>query len=268
VSDERSAAVRRLAAAGVDNPRFDARILWNAANGDTARFAAFVARREKREPVAYIIGEKEFWSLAFEVGPGVLIPRPETETLVEAVLNAFPDRGAPLAILDLGTGSGCILAALLSEYPAAGGTAIDVSEPARRIAGRNLQRLGFATRSRIIAGDWCSAAGKFDVVVSNPPYIRIDEIAALAPEIAAHEPVGALDGGADGLDAYRALAPLLAGLLAADGLALLEIGRGQGGGVKQLLTGHGLDFVNARVDLAGIERVLLFRIGPASAEKP
>lgn len=234
--------IERLRAAGVDNPRLDARLLKTEEQ---------IARRVAREPVAYILGHKEFWSLDFQVGPGVLIPRPETETLVEAVLECFPDRNAALDVLDLGTGSGCLLGAVLSEYKWARGTGIDSSPTALQWAQRNLD-----TRARLFLGDFASATGTYDVILSNPPYIRTQDISGLAPEIRLYEPVQALDGGSDGLEAYRALAPLIRRLLKPDGQVFLEIGAGQGEAVAALLGGK----TETVDDLAGIPRCVIGHI--------
>jgi len=250
-------AAKRLAAAGVESPRLDARLLMAEAKGDDSQFQFFISRRAAREPLAYITGAKEFWSLNFEVGPGVLIPRPESETIVEQVLEFFPDRTAPLAVLDLGTGTACLLVSLLMEYAKAGGLGIDASEQAREYAQRNLVRHGLAARARIQAADWSAATGSYDVIVSNPPYIKSGEIAALAPEVAQYEPALALDGGADGLAAYRALGPVLAHLLAPGGRAFLEIGAGQAGEVTAIVAGAGLETLRITPDLAGIERVVV-----------
>jgi release factor glutamine methyltransferase len=263
-------AVRRLTAAGVGNPRLDARVLWEHAKtlsspitGEAdvdAVYASLIARRVAREPVAYITGMKEFWSLELEVGPGVLIPRPETETIVEAVLKAFPDRTARLSILDLGTGSGCILAALLSEYRAAQGIGVEASSAASTCAKRNLFRHGLDGRGQVCDGNWQEAvSGAFDVVVSNPPYIESGDISGLEPEVAEYEPPQALDGGPDGLTAYRILAPKIMRWLRSGGAVFLEVGAGQDRAVKQFLEDAGLIFQQAVQDLAGIPRVVAAR---------
>ena len=250
-------AARRLAAAGVGNARLDARVLLEHANGDAARFESFISRRVAREPLAYITGCKEFWSLDFEVGPGVLIPRPETETIIEQALAFFPNRAVPLKALDLGTGTACLLVALLKEFPNAGGLGIEASEEARAYALRNVARHGLAGRCEIRGGDWGEAvAGRYDVVLSNPPYIKTRDLAVLEPEMA-YEPVLALDGGPDGLSAYRALAPALARLLSPSGRVFLEIGVGQSAEVGAVLAQHGLDANKVAPDLAGIPRVLV-----------
>ena len=252
-----SDAAHRLAAAGVDNPRLDARLLLAHAKDDPVLFESFITRRAAREPLAYIIGHKEFWSLDFEVGPGVLIPRPETETVIERVLGEFPDRTAPLRVLDLGTGSGCLLIALLNEYPKADGLGLEKSEETRRFALRNVARHGIAERCEIREGGWPGIpGGPYDVILSNPPYIRSREIFGLPPEICRFEPLLALDGGEDGLAAYRALAPEVARLLRPGGYAFLEIGAGQGQAVSALFAAAGMKPMALTPDLAGIPRVL------------
>ena len=203
-----------------------------------------MARRLRREPMAYILGEREFWSLPLRVSPAVLVPRPESETVVEAALESIADRAAPLRILDLGTGSGCLLLALLSELPHASGLGIDRSAAALAIARANAERLGLADRAAFREGDWgYGLAGPFDVIVSNPPYVARTDARNLAPEVFAFEPQEALFAGADGLDAYRALAPDCARLLAQDGVTCLEIGQGQGASVAAILRRHGLRLV-------------------------
>jgi release factor glutamine methyltransferase len=267
----------RLAAAGIEDARSEAWLLLAAATGraraaliagsDTLSAAqeagldALVRRRCAREPVAYVLAEKEFWSLPFEVGPAVLIPRPETETVVEAVLAQLPDHERPLRLLDLGVGSGCLLLALLSELPRASGLGIDASSAALAMARRNAVRLGFAARADFRRGHWGEGvAGPFDVIVSNPPYVAESEWPFLQPEIRDFEPKAALVAGPDGLAAYRALAPDCARLLARGGLCALEVGSGQGDAVTALLGAHGLTVVARRRDLAGIERCLVAQL--------
>lgn len=234
-------AIERLRAAGVDNPRLDARLLTTEEQ---------IARRVAREPVAYILGRKGFWTLDIQVGPGALIPRPESETLIEQLLKYFPDRSAALDILDLGTGTGCLLAAALSEFPNARGMGIDSSEAALAWARRNVE-------AKLLRGEFADAAGLHDAILCNPPYIRSADIAGLAPEVRLYEPVGALDGGADGLGAYRVLAPVIDRLLKPEGLAFLEIGAGQGEAVTAIMTGKGLKVFEIASDLAGIARCVI-----------
>ncbi|MGE5766906.1 MAG: peptide chain release factor N(5)-glutamine methyltransferase, partial [Bacteroidota bacterium] len=254
-----AAAVARLAAAGIDDPRRDARLLICRLLGggpelllarpervltpdEGARIAAAVARRAAREPVSRILGEREFWSLPFGLNAATLDPRPDSETLVAAVLAALPavlpGRAAPLTLLDLGTGSGCLLLALLSELPDATGCGIDISAAAVEQATANAARLGLAGRARFLHRSWAEGMdpeAAWDVVLSNPPYIASGEIAGLAPEVAAYDPRAALDGGPDGLAAYRALVPVAARLLRAGGLVALEVGAGQAEAVEVLL---------------------------------
>jgi release factor glutamine methyltransferase len=266
-------AAVRMSAAGVDSARTDARILLAHAMAVTREeliaatrqpsaeeatlFESFVARRVAREPVAYIRGSREFWSLDFKVGSGVLVPRPETETLIEQALTAFPDRSAALSIADLGAGSGALLVAALKEFPNARGTGFERSPEAFAYAEANLARHGLAARGRIIATDWNKADGPFDLILSNPPYIPAADIEDLDPEVRLFEPRAALDGGADGLDAYRGLAGLLPRLLKPGGMALLELGLGQAEQVEPLF--QSLTVVRVAPDLAGISRVLVLR---------
>jgi release factor glutamine methyltransferase len=272
----------RLAAAGVDTTRGDAWLLLAAATGrpraslmagsldaltasDQARLDELVRRRSAREPIAYILGEKEFWSLPLRVSPAVLIPRPESETVVEAALGRVEDRGAPLRLLDLGTGSGCLLLALLSELPMATGLGVDLSAEALALAAANAGRLGLAGRARFERRSWgAGLGGAFDLIVGNPPYVGAGELARLAPEVRAFEPEIALIAGPDGLDAYRALIPDCARLLAPGGSVVLEIGQGQGDAVAAILARHGLVVAERRPDLAGIERCLVARAEPAA----
>jgi release factor glutamine methyltransferase len=267
----------RLGAAAIEDARAEAWLLLATATGrqraelmagaaatldaaQAARLEELVRRRAAREPIAYILGEKEFWSLTFEIGPAVLIPRPETETVVEAVVDQIEGRRAALRLLDLGTGSGCLLIALLSELPNASGLGIDTSAEALALAGRNAARLSLAARAGFRRGRWGEGLEeRFDVVVSNPPYVAESEWSGLQPEILEFEPRAALVAGADGLAAYRALAPDCARLLAPHGLCALEVGHGQGKAVTEILGRHGLKVTGRYRDLAGIERCLVAR---------
>lgn len=267
-------AADRLGEAGVEGGRLDARILLARAMKisreqlivadrrpsaeEAAEFQAMIDRRAVREPLAYITGHKEFWSLDFQVGPGVLIPRPDTETLIEAALALFPDRMAPLTIADLGTGSGALLIAALKEFPEARGFGFERSPDALRYARSNLETHGLGSRAEILAADWSAApeAG-FDLILSNPPYIPASEIDALDPEVRLHEPRAALDGGADGLDSYRSLARILPRLLRPGGTALLELGQGQFAAAEPLF--QDLQTHPPVPDLAGILRVLVLK---------
>lgn len=261
VNDRALEAARRLAEAGIERSRLEARLLWQAARDDGARFDTLIQRRLAREPIAYITGHKEFWSLDFEVGPGVLVPRPDTETLLEEAIRLVPDRGAPLRIADLGTGSGAILCAALTEFPNATGIGFESAPAAHAYAARNAARL-VPGRADIRLADWDAAAGEaqkrpFDLVFSNPPYIPAAGIESLAPDVARFEPRAALDGGPDGLDAYRVLARLLPRILAPGGLALLEIGIGQAPAMGTLF--QNLRLLRIAPDLAGIPRSLLLQ---------
>lgn len=263
--------------AGIDSARLDARLLVGTVTGEST--AGMIARPERRlsaqendllsaitalrcarEPMAHILGRREFWSLDFEVSADVLTPRPDSETLIEAAGPYAPAAGQPFRILDLGTGSGCLLLALLHQYPAASGVGIDISPAAIALARCNAERLGFGARSSFMVGDWtASIAERFDIVVSNPPYIASEEIEGLTPEVARYEPRGALDGGGDGLDAYRALLPLMSEVLAPGGTALIEMGAGQSEVVSSLAQACGLVIGGLRADIAGIPRVAIMR---------
>jgi len=270
----------QLEAAGIDTARLDARILVAHAmevesarifgypetvltDGQSQRLTEVSTRRIGREPLARIVGEKEFWSLTFKVSEETLIPRPETETLVECVLEHISDKAAPLNILDLGTGSGCLLLALLHEIESATGIGVDMSDDALKTAGENAISLGLDARVQFQKNDWCHGLGQtfpegFDLIVSNPPYIPNDEIPGLEPEVAVFEPYAALAGGEDGLDAYRNLVMASTGLLASGGVLGFEVGRTQAEQVRDLGIAAGLGFVEIREDLAGITRCVLF----------
>lgn len=253
-------------AAVTDTPRLDAELLLAHALGITRErllldppptvppaFAGLVTRRLSHEPVAYLTGTRAFWTIELAVGPGVLIPRPDSETLLEAALARFGTRG-PATILDLGTGPGTLLLAALDQWPGAVGVGIDVSETALDYARANADRLGLADRARFVAGGWRGSGDRFDLILCNPPYVAGGD--ELAREVRDHEPAAALFAGADGLDAYRALAPLLPAQLAAGGVACLEIGAGQAAAVTALLAATGLAVVLRR-DLAGHDRCLV-----------
>ncbi|MFZ0197108.1 MAG: peptide chain release factor N(5)-glutamine methyltransferase [Pseudolabrys sp.] len=222
--------------------------------------SALAARRLKREPVSRILGQKEFWSIALAITPDVLVPRPETETVVEGALD-FVVRGGlrmeKLRILDIGTGSGALLLALLRELPNATGTGTDISTGALKVARENAARCGVEGRCTFVVCDIASVVeGPFDLLVSNPPYIAHDEITSLAPEVKNYDPMVALDGGDDGLAAYRAIAADAKRLLAPGARMFVELGAGQEAAVRDLFTNVGLIAGIARTDLAGIPRVL------------
>lgn len=285
LGDRLREAAATLRAAGVPTPRLDAELLLAHALGvtrerlliDAARplaaaenvvFTALIARRVRREPVSHLLGRREFWSLDFAVGPAVLDPRPDSETLVETALNRIKDRAAPLAILDLGTGSGCLLLALLHELPKARGLGRDRSAAALAVAAKNAAALGLARRCRFDEADWGQGLiQKFDVVIANPPYLTRREIAGTAPEVRDFEPRLALDGGEDGLDAYRRLGPEISRLLKPEGFAAIEIGKDQGQPVRALFASAGLMMESGAHDLAGIERCLVFRPAGAAGDR-
>jgi release factor glutamine methyltransferase len=280
VAQARRAMSEAFARAGLDSPELDARLLAGDALGldhtaltvdggrllderETEALATLAARRLAREPVARILGRKEFWGLEFRLTGATLVPRPETETVVEAALAAIDTDGPrdrPLRIADLGTGSGAILLALLHELPNAIGIGTDVSREALATAAENASRLGLGARAEFIVGDFgAGLAGPLDLVVSNPPYIAAGEIDGLPPEVR-NDPRGALDGGPDGLDCYRTIAGQAPGLLHATGHLVVELGIGQEPAVAALFRAAGLVPISARADLAGIPRALLARV--------
>ncbi|KAA5611357.1 peptide chain release factor N(5)-glutamine methyltransferase [Rhodovastum atsumiense] len=255
-------ATTLLRDAGIDEPRREARLLYEHAAGDPTAFHVAVARRAAREPMALITGRQGFWTLDLAVSRATLIPRPDTETLIEAALAARPDRAAVRRILDLGTGTGCLLLAALAEFPLAFGVGVDLVPEAAALAAANARANGLAGRAAFLAGDWAAAlSGRFDLVLSNPPYIESDAIPGLMPEVAAFEPRSALDGGADGMAAYRFLVKRLPRLLAPGGVAVLELGAGQAAGVAALARAAGLDDPVLRADLAGIARAAVLTLG-------
>ncbi len=258
-----------LSAAGVESPRLEARLLLAHAAGlqqeallrdrdapvEMEPYVVLLARRAAREPLALITGWQEFWSLPFAVSADTLIPRADSETLIEAALMARPDRAGTRSILDLGTGTGCLLLAALTEYPAAWGIGVDLSPGAAALARRNAAALGLSSRAAMLCAHWDDALhARFDLILSNPPYIPGADIAGLMPEVALHEPRRALDGGPDGLDAYRDLLRHMPALLQPGGTAVLELGAGQAAAVSGLAEGW---TVALRRDLAGIERAIV-----------
>jgi release factor glutamine methyltransferase len=265
---------RDLAAAGLELPALEARLLvghvlglereamladrGRPVGGDqVSAVESLAVRRRSGEPLAYILGEREFWSLPLRVTPEVLIPRPDSEAVVELALRRLGRVKGPIRILDLGTGSGCLLLALLSECPQAWGVGSDRSEAAVRLASDNARRLRLDGRCVFVCADWGSAlGGNFDLIVCNPPYVDDASFAALDPAVRCHEPAAALRGGADGLDAYRAVAGELVSLLAVGGLAVFELGAGQHHEVAALAASAGLGVVAVGHDLAGHERCI------------
>lgn len=224
--------------------------------------ATLLARREAHEPLALILGRREFWSLDFAVSPATLIPRPDSETLIEAAITCFADRAPPRLILDLGTGTGCLLLAVLSEFPEAFGIGVDRSREAATLASRNASALDLAERAAFVCGNWADALNaRFDLVLCNPPYIATSDLPGLMPDVACYEPSSALDGGGDGMVAYRQLLPDLPRLLDERGLAVLELGAGQADSVGRLAQQAGL-VPALRPDLGGIPRALMLSWPP------
>lgn len=277
VETARRALSARFNAAGIESAELDARLLVGAVlkldltglitsanrsfdSDETSRLESLAARRLQGEPVARILGEKEFWGLPFSLSADTLVPRPDTETVVELALESLRatqiKRGA--RIVDIGTGSGAILLALLHEWPGSFGIGTDISVAALATARDNADKLGLAQRAAFVACHYAAAiTGRFDLIVSNPPYIRSADIRELAREVRDHDPPRALDGGADGLDAYRVLIPQAAGLLAAGGAVIVEAGLGQRGSIEAMMTAAGLDLQPAaKTDLGGIPRAI------------
>lgn len=273
----------QLKSAGLDEAELDARILISAALGldltglvtqaarpltaaEASRLAQHAQRRIAGEPVARILGTREFWGLPFRLSEATLVPRPDTETVVELALEIFRERQAshPPRIADIGTGSGAILLALLHEIPGAFGVGTDLSQTALRTARYNAAALGLADRAAFVACSYASALrGPFDLIVSNPPYIPSGEIPKLSIEVREHDPHLALDGGNDGYDAYRALIPQAAERLAPGGALIVEAGRGQAQNIETLLRGAALSLDRSpKADLAGIPRAVSARKMP------
>lgn len=223
----------------------------------------FIQRRKQKEPVSKIIQERGFWSLDLKVSKDVLDPRPDTETLIEAVLSCFKDKQKPLNILDIATGSGCILLSLLSEYKNATGVGIDVSKKALKIASENASMLQFNPlfiEKDFYQSDFCDNLPLFDIIVSNPPYIPTKDVALLDENVRLYDPILALDGGLDGLNAYRALSKHLHLLLKKEGMIFFEIGINQENDVKEIMQSAGYTFLNQYKDLGGIVRILSFKL--------
>ncbi len=268
-------AGERLKAAGIDQPAIDARLMLEAAAGvsrtdiltdpyreltDEQRqtLETYLSRRERREPVSHILGRKGFWKIMLAVTRDVLTPRPDTETVVEVALAAFPDVAAPITVLDLGVGSGAILLAILAERPAARGLGVDISDEALAVARENAANLDLNTRCALFRGDWTAglAEANYDLVVANPPYIPSADIDTLEPEVRDHEPRMALDGGPDGLDAYRFLAPEILRVLKPGGVFAVEVGYDQAGAVSALFRDAGGLNVQTVRDLGDRDRVV------------
>jgi release factor glutamine methyltransferase len=243
----------------------DAVLLWPdrlVTREEEQRITAVLARRLAGEPLSRIRGEREFWSLPFRLSPATLDPRPDSETLIEAALRLYPDTAAPLAIFDLGTGSGCLLLSLLMTYQQAWGIGVDVSPLAAATARDNARQLGATDRAAFVAADWDTALQhgvRFDLVVSNPPYIPAGDIVGLDCAVRDYDPLLALDGGPDGLAAYRRIVPQLVHRLKPTGWALLEIGVGQAATVPALCTACGLAVTDVMQDLAGHPRIVIVK---------
>lgn len=268
-----------MSAAGFGEPRRQARRLVAAAlaisqsdlysrpegvvgDQEASRFRAMLGRLAAHEPLTRILGRREFWGLDFALSPATLDPRPETEVVVEAVLRRLPNRDAPLRLLDLGTGTGCLLLALLSELPAAYGIGIDIAEAAVKTAVANAAALGFAGRALFVVGDWATAVwGRFDGIVVNPPYIATADLPSLPREVARYDPGRALDGGKDGLKSYRRIVANLPRLLAPCGIFATEIGIGQADAVAAILSATELALDGIEKDLGGISRCVIARGG-------
>jgi len=280
VETARRALTAQFRTNAIDSAELDARVLVGAAldldltgviaaasrlltSDETARLEDFTRRRLAGEPVARILGRKEFWGLRLQLSAATLVPRPDTETVVELaleMLRAAPHPDRLLRIADIGTGSGAILLALLSELPDAYGFGTDISVAALRTATTNAIYLGLTRRAAFVACDYAAAlSGTFDLIVSNPPYVRSAEIAGLATEVRDYDPHRALDGGADGFNAYRALIPQAARLLAPGGALVVEAGHGQSGDILGLMTAAGLTLEPPKADLAGIRRAVAGR---------
>jgi release factor glutamine methyltransferase len=277
IAAARRALAQAFRAAGLDSPDLDARILAGEALGldhsalaanaeralneeEIAKVAALGGRRLKREPVARIVGRREFWGLDLRVSTATLVPRPDTETVVESALAAIPDRMRPLRIADFGTGTGAILLALLLELPNARGIGTDISTAALSVARGNAVDTGLAARAHFAACHYGAALrGPFDLIVCNPPYIASGEIAGLDPEVRDHDPRPALDGGITGLDGYRAVIADAHRLLAPKGILVVELGAGQAEDVAALMRSGGLAPETPKPDLSGHFRALLGR---------
>lgn len=269
----------KLAQAGIDTPDLDARIFMREVFGiedsdfildspikptevQNDLLVQYVARRIKGEPVSRILGVREFWSLPFKVTADTLDPRPDTEIMIEAALKAFPDAKTPQKLLDLGTGTGCILISLLHEWPQAQGVGVDISEGALSVAAENAVRNNVSERAAFICADWGEGiTDKFDVILSNPPYIPSEDIANLENAVKNHDPIHALDGGKDGLDCYKTIVMAIKSLLNTEGRAFLEIGYQQGADLTRIVEEYGLCVETIHPDLGGIPRIVEISFG-------
>ncbi len=268
-------AADRLQEAGISSAPLDARLLMQQALGydhatlirhsdnslaqdQQERFEQLLARRMRREPLSHITGYREFWKHRFLVSPEVLDPRPDSETLIEAVLRYLPDKGKTFTMLDLGVGSGCLLLSLLGEYPNARGVGVDISEAALAVARQNAEQLALEARCDFLQDNWGKTLHPaFDMIISNPPYIADVDMEHLEPEVGRYEPRLALSGGQDGLAAYRAIALQLKRLLRKRGLAVVELGAGQHDAVARIMCEAGLERKESAEDISGIDRALI-----------
>ena len=268
---------QKLQQVGIENPRREAKLLLQYALGLSAeqiigiardqpleaeRYRTLLARRARREPLAYITAHKGFWTLDLKVSPATIVPRADTETIISTMLTYFPNRQQALSVLDLGTGTGCLLLAILAEYRFAWGVGVDINPQAAQLAYENIRRCNVEKRAWVFAGQWSDALDtewRFESVVSNPPYIPTTDLQTLMPEVRDYEPFLALDGGSDGLEAYRALCQRLPLVLKDNGLAFLEIGINQAHSVCTIAQAYGLQVVAVTKDFSGIERVVVLR---------
>ncbi|MBI36651.1 MAG: protein-(glutamine-N5) methyltransferase, release factor-specific [Alphaproteobacteria bacterium] len=264
-----------LSEAGIETSFLEAKILLKEATGlksveimcerdirltsnEIKKLINLSRRRYSREPIFYILGNREFWSLNFNVDERVLTPRPDSETLIQTAGETLLDRNSNMSILDLGVGSGCLLISLLKEYKYSFGLGVDVSYSAIQVARENAHKLGVGDRSLFVVSDWASALNrKYDLIISNPPYISSEKISNLAPEISKFEPKVALDGGIDGLDCYRSILPNIRSFLKPQGTAIIELGEGQEAEIREIAYKSGMRIKGFRADIAGILRVAI-----------
>jgi len=264
-----------LSKAGIETARLDARLLIEHALGlsphestlkserllraeEYERLQVLMARRAKREPLAYIVAEREFWSLSFKVSPATLVPRPDSETVIETALANIPDRDTALTVLDLGTGSGCLLLSLLHELPGATGVGVDRCPEALKIASENAKQLSLSERASFVCADWSNGlSASFDIILCNPPYISYEDLETLMPEVLNYEPRHALSGGSDGLESYRAVASLISDMLHVNGKIIFEIGMSQAADVSKILIENGLQVIDNKKDLLGRPRCIV-----------
>lgn len=275
--------VNQLVEAGIDNPRLETRLILahikqcaaseiysdiNLDETQQKQLKVVLNRRLNHEPLDKILGTRSFFKYDFAVNADVLSPRPDTETLVESVLETYPDRNQALNFLDLGTGSGCIIESLLAEYPNANGLAVDISAKALSVAQQNAENLGLVKRLNFLQADWFASDfvqkinRKFEVIVTNPPYIPTADITKLDKEVKNFDPLMALDGGADGFSSYRRLAEVVPQLLTDGGYVFIEAGIGQAEKIAQIFTTGGLRLQAIKTDLSGIQRCVILQNNP------